>query len=230
MYLFSAITTKKIDHKDATCTEDGYTTASACAAHLKDSLLAAGHTERSRCSRRVPDRRKTEGKHALKAQETIWGLRCRGKYCEVTERKRPEKGKRRKRPLAKVITAAKTPRAAERQKTERATDDLAERSAGNDPRKEYTATRRRRKSLSREEATARPGKCCRRDTAAIGPPGAEAPRLPDRQPQRVAARPRAVDRVPAAVGKNRQRSRTGPFLHRQTEDRQRWGYRKIQRL
>lgn len=72
---------KVIDHKDATCTEDGYTTyeCNVCGSTWKDTMPAAGHTEVADAAVEVTCETagKTEGSHCttcgkvLKAQETI---------------------------------------------------------------------------------------------------------------------------------------------------------------
>ena len=72
---------KVIDHKDATCTEDGYTTyeCNVCGSTWKDTLPAAGHTEVADAAVEATCETagKTEGSHCttcgkvLKAQETI---------------------------------------------------------------------------------------------------------------------------------------------------------------
>ena len=72
---------KVIDHKDATCTEDGYTTygCNVCGSTWKDTLPAAGHTEVADAAIEATCETagKTEGSHCttcgkvLKAQETI---------------------------------------------------------------------------------------------------------------------------------------------------------------
>ena len=72
---------KVIDHKDATCTEDGYTTyeCNVCGSTWKDTLPAAGHTEVADAAVEAicETAGKTEGSHCttcgkvLKAQETI---------------------------------------------------------------------------------------------------------------------------------------------------------------
>ena len=72
---------KVIDHKDATCTEDGYTTyeCNVCGSTWKDTLPAVGHTEVADAAVEATceTARKTEGSHCatcgkvLKAQETI---------------------------------------------------------------------------------------------------------------------------------------------------------------
>lgn len=72
---------KVIDHKDATCTEDGYTTyeCNVCGSTWKDTLPAVGHTEVADAAVEATCETagKTEGSHCttcgkvLKAQETI---------------------------------------------------------------------------------------------------------------------------------------------------------------
>lgn len=72
---------KVIDHKDATCTEDGYTTyeCNVCGSTWKDTLPATGHTEVADAAVEATCETagKTEGSHCttcgkvLKAQETI---------------------------------------------------------------------------------------------------------------------------------------------------------------
>ena len=72
---------KVIDHKDATCTEDGYTTyeCNVCGSTWKDTLPAAGHAEVADAAVEATCETagKTEGSHCttcgkvLKAQETI---------------------------------------------------------------------------------------------------------------------------------------------------------------
>lgn len=72
---------KVIDHKDATCTEDGYTTyeCNVCGSTWKDTLPAVGHTEVADAAIEATCETagKTEGSHCatcgkvLKAQETI---------------------------------------------------------------------------------------------------------------------------------------------------------------
>ena len=72
---------KVIDHKDATCTEDGYTTyeCNVCDSTWKDTLPAVGHTEVADAAVEATCETagKTEGSHCttcgkvLKAQETI---------------------------------------------------------------------------------------------------------------------------------------------------------------
>lgn len=72
---------KVIDHKDATCTEDGYTTyeCNVCGSTWKDTLPAAGHTEVADAAVEATCETagKTEGSHCttcgkvLKVQETI---------------------------------------------------------------------------------------------------------------------------------------------------------------